>query len=70
MSCFRQRGNRNCFRHGDDAASLARWLVVREFTKLSSNSKWLALKKREAEYWWRKNGWDGVLVEFFKLQEG
>ena len=60
-SCFKLQGN---------SSSLARWLVVQEFMKLSSSSQWLALKKREAEYWWRKNGWDGVLVEFFMLQEG
>ena len=57
----------SCFKQIEP--EMPRWLVIEEFTELSTNSEWLALKKREAEYWWRKNGWDGVLVDFFRLRQ-
>ena len=28
------------------------------------------LKKRQSEYWWRKNGWQGVRVGIFKIRKG
>ena len=53
VSCFKQ-----------DDPSLPCWLLVQEFTSFKND---LALKKKEAEYWWRKNGWEGVILEFFQL---
>lgn len=46
------------FRQRNQPASSAPWFVVQEFTELSSNSQWLELEKREAEYWWRED-WVG-----------
>lgn len=54
VSCFKQ-----------DDLSFPRWLLVQEFTNFYDD---LALKKKEAEYWWRKNGWEGVTLEFFRLK--
>lgn len=53
VSCFKQ-----------DDPSLPRGLLVQEFTSFEDD---LALKKKEAEYWWRKNGREGVILEFFRL---
>ncbi|KAL8678598.1 MAG: hypothetical protein Q9186_005061 [Xanthomendoza sp. 1 TL-2023] len=39
---------------------------LREFTCLCDD---YGQKKREVEYWWRKNGWEGVIPEFFKHPE-
>ncbi|KAL8847611.1 MAG: hypothetical protein Q9221_007341 [Calogaya cf. arnoldii] len=55
VSCFRQ-----------DDPSLPRFLLVQEFTDLYDDYH---LKKREAEYWWRKNGWEGVIPEFFGIRK-
>jgi len=55
VSCFKQ-----------DDPSIPRWLVLQEFTSFVYE---FPLKKKEAEYWWRKNGWEGVLVEFFQQAE-
>ena len=52
MSCFKQ-----------DHSSFPRWLLVQEFTSFEDD---LALKK-EAEYWWRKNGWEGEKVGLFLI---
>lgn len=56
VSCFRQ-----------DSPSFPRWLLLQEFTDLWEDT---ALKKRESEYWWHKNGWNGVIVEFFQRAKG
>lgn len=55
----------SCFRQHDP--SFPRWLVVQEFGDLYHD---YALKKKEAEYLWRKNGWKGVKVEFFRARGG
>ena len=56
ISCFRQ-----------DDPEFPRWLLVQEFADCGRYN--YALKKREAEYWWRKNGWEGCIMEFFRLKE-
>ncbi len=28
------------------------------------------LKKRQSEFWWRKNGWEGVRVGVFEIRKG
>ena len=58
----------SCFKR-EEGSSLPQWLVTSEFTELPTSSWWLTLKKQEAEYWWRKNGWEGVLIEFFRLRQ-
>lgn len=47
-----------------------RWLIVQEFLSDVKLNDSVAVKKKEAEYWWRKNGWGGVLVEFFGIKRG
>ncbi|KAL8653410.1 MAG: hypothetical protein Q9226_003861 [Calogaya cf. arnoldii] len=54
-----------CFKQ--DNGSYPRWLLVQEFMTMWNVSEF-NLKKQEVEYWWRKNGWTGVLPEFFKLR--
>lgn len=54
-----------CFKQDD--ASFPRWLLVQEFTSMWDGTEF-NLKKKEVEYWWRKNGWSGVIPEFFKLR--
>ena len=54
------------FRQEDPASP--RWLMIQEFTDLYIDDP--SLKKKEAEYWWRKNGCDGVIVEFFRVKRG
>ena len=49
-----------------DHPAFPRWLLVQEFDDFWAYDS--ALKKREAEHWWRKNGWEGCVVEFFKLR--
>ena len=45
----------------------AHYLLLQEFENLEQNwVDWRAIKKCEAEYWWRKHGFKGVLVEFFR----
>ena len=58
----------SCFRLTQkNDPSLPHWLIVQEFRKeMYVDRWWLALKKKEAEYLWRKNGWEGVKVEFFR----
>lgn len=53
VSCFQQ-----------DDPSLPQWLVLQEFGAINGLN--FPLKKLEAEYWWRKHGYEGVLVEFFQ----
>ncbi|KAL8653409.1 MAG: hypothetical protein Q9226_003860 [Calogaya cf. arnoldii] len=55
VSCFRQ-----------DDPSLPRFLLIQEFTDLYDDYQ---LKKQEAEYWWRQNGWEGVIPEFFEIRK-
>ena len=54
----------SCFRQHD--AAYPRWLLVQEALDLWGYD--YARKKREAEYWWRKNGWEGTIMEFFRLK--
>ena len=54
----------SCFKREEDSSP--QWLVTSELTGLPTSQWWITLKKQEAEYWWRKNGWEGVLVEFFR----
>lgn len=56
----------NLFRREDPASP--HWLMIQEFTDLTTVSD-PSLKKREAEYWWRKNGCEGVVGEFFRLRQ-
>jgi len=53
------------FRQEDPASP--HWLMIQEFTDLYIGDP--SLKKKEAEYWWRKNGCDGVIAEFFRRRE-
>lgn len=54
----------SCFRQHD--AAFPRWLLVQEAMDLRGYD--YARKKREAEYWWRKNGWEGTTMDFFRLK--
>ena len=54
----------SAFRQHDPA--FPQWLPVQEFDDFLGDD--CALKKREAEHWWRKNGWEGCVVEVFKLR--
>lgn len=58
----------SCFKREEDS-SPPQWLVISEFSELPTSHWWLTLKKQEAEYWWRKNGWERVLIEFFRLRQ-
>ena len=53
------------FRQTDTA--FPRWLLVQEATDLRGYN--YERKKREAEFWWRKNGWEGTVMEFLRLKE-
>ncbi|KAL8992075.1 MAG: hypothetical protein Q9169_007394 [Polycauliona sp. 2 TL-2023] len=55
-----------CYTQDDPA--LPRWLLVQEFVEMWEVTDF-NLKKKEVEHWWRKNGWDGVIPEFFKSRE-
>lgn len=45
-----------------------RWLIMQEFLSDVRFNDSVAVKKKEAEYWWRKHGWEGVLVDFFRIK--
>ena len=51
----------HAFRQEDPA--FPRWLLVQEYTSLDSIP--LYSRKKGVEYWWQRNGWEGVLVEAF-----
>lgn len=60
--CFKRV---SCFKQDDP--SVPRWLCVQEFGPSFFQN--YPLKKLEAEYWWWKNGYEGVIVEFFRQVE-
>ncbi|KAL8913115.1 MAG: hypothetical protein Q9171_002009 [Xanthocarpia ochracea] len=68
---------RRCSAFKQHDPDLPRWLMVQEFGEqdfMQSECGGLVdasdLKKRQSEYWWRKNGWEGVRVGIFKIRKG
>ena len=66
MTSLKEYQRTSCFRQDD--TSIPRWLLVQEFGDLYVDGVHPALKKKEAEYLWRKHGWEGVEVEFFRAR--
>lgn len=52
-----------------DDPTYPRWLIVQEFVDPVCFNDSVAQKKREAEWWWRQDGWEGILVEFFGVKD-
>ena len=48
-----------------DNPDFPRWLLMLEFSRSLNYNHDISLKKKEIEYWLRRNGWDEVLVEAF-----
>ncbi len=50
-----------------DTPAFPRWLLVHESMDLGDCD--CALKNQEAEFWWRKNGWEGCVMMFLRLKQ-
>ncbi|KAL8856313.1 MAG: hypothetical protein Q9178_007077 [Gyalolechia marmorata] len=68
---------RRCSAFKQHDPDLPRWLMVQEFGEQDFAEPECGglihtgdLKKRQAEYWWRKNGWEGVRVGIFQIRKG